>query len=875
MAVEPGRMLSHYRLIEKIGEGGMGVVWKALDTTLDREVAIKILPDAFSQDPKRLGRFKREAKAVAALNHPNIVTVHTVEDSDGVHFITMELVDGEDLAQRLARGAIPVEEALEIGVQIAEALEAAHEAGVIHRDLKPANIKLTPDDKVKVLDFGLAKALAPDATIRSVDVNPSMSPTLTSVGTVAGVILGTASYMSPEQARGKPVDRRADIWAFGCVLYEMLTGTRPFKGEDVSLTLAEIMKGEPDRDALPPTTPVEIRRLLRRCLTKDPGRRLQAVGDARIEIEEVLSGSGEPVEVKGPRNMLPWVLAVAFALIAFIAGIVSWTMKPAPVPQLVAFPVTVSGGFPDPFYPENVSVSPDGKTLVYAGLDGLYSREIGELVAQPISATQGAVTPAFSSDGKWIFFQRSAFESNVWKVTASGGHPLPVFECECFVKGLSWGPDGTIVFGSYGGGLWRLPATGGDPSQISTLGEDEHAHVHPQVLPSGDAVLFTIWRGALDRSEVGLLVLETGEHRALMAGIHPRYASTGHIVFSRDGALWIRPFDADSLDLGGEARQVLHRIGVDGFVGSALFDISDDGGTLAYLLDDVVQEKALVWVDRNGSSVATVGDPGLYEQINLSPDEKRVAIEVLDQETHSFDIWVLELTTGIMSRLTFDPANDRDPVWSPNGQSVAFTSTRSSEGDIFQKTLGDPGPPITLHTREGRILPEDWSSDYLIYMVDEIPFEIHALSLTDGSVDPILVSRFVVDEPHLSPDGNWIAYESFESSWISQIYIASFPDMNQRQVSRNGGVQPRWRGDGKELFFLSLDGNMMSVLPLESRPPEKLFATGIDARPGIDQYSVTSDGQRFLLAAPADPTTARDRQINVVVNWLEDVKPRD
>ena len=442
------------------------------------------------------------------------------------------------------------------------ALESAHEAGVIHRDLKPANVKLSrPTGKVKVLDFGLAKALEPDAVGSGSSGSVDPRPTVTSAGTDAGVILGTAAYMSPEQARGKPVDRRTDIWAFGCVLYEMLTGTRAFRGEDVSLTLAEVMKSEPDRDALPAATPLEIGRLLRRCLTKEPRRRLQAIGDARIEIEEALGGSEEPVEKRRAQSKLPWVVAIVIAL---IAGMTGWNLKPTPARQPVRFPITVSEGFPNLFFPDNVSLSRDGRTLVYAGHDQLYRRDIKELVARPISGTDGALSPVLSPDGKWIGFQLS--ESNLWKISASGGRPVPVCDFGRFINGLSWVPDDTMVFGSHSG-LWRVSANGGDPIQISTLDEGEVAHTYPEILPGDDAVLFTIWRGAVDKSEVGLLSLETGEHRTLMDGMHPRYAATGHIVFARGGALWARPFDPDSLDLGGDAKQVLEDVSVEGFIG--------------------------------------------------------------------------------------------------------------------------------------------------------------------------------------------------------------------------------------------------------------------------------------------------------------------
>ncbi|MCZ6649213.1 MAG: protein kinase, partial [Acidobacteria bacterium] len=649
MSLQPGQNLSHYRLVEQIGEGGMGVVWKALDTTLDREVAIKVLPDAFAQDPDRLARFEREAKLLAALNHPHIAAIHGLHEAGGQRFLAMEMIEGEDLSQRLLAGPLPTDEALRFARQIAEGLEAAHESGIIHRDLKPANIKLTASGTVKILDFGLAKALEENIG----PGNATQSPTLTAAATRDGVIMGTAAYMSPEQARGQVVDRRADIWAFGVVLFEMLGGRRLFDAGTVSDTLASILMKDPDWDSLPETTPLSVRRLLRRCLQKDARERLRDMGDARILIGEILHGTGEDDDLPATaeqlppvqpawRRGLPWGLAAVFLVAALVAGarILSTGTPEAPITRFSqTFPAEHQLAL---FDQPAVSISPDGRMLAFTvgtfGSSEIWLRDLESMEARRLNGTDGAKSPCFSPDGKWLaFFADGA----VKKIAVAGGGAIALADATTNPRGLSWGDDDTILFApATSTGLFRVAGSGGPVEEIilPDVEREERTFRWPESLPGGRGVLFSVGTVSspehYDDSPIEVLDLASGVRKVVVPGSSmARYVSTGHVVYARAGSLFAVPFDLDRLEVTGPPVPVLDGVLTLRNSGAVQFDIADNG-TLIYVPGDERQtQRKLVWVDREGNIEDIQAPPRAYIQPNLSPDGKKLAVVVLGDKT--------------------------------------------------------------------------------------------------------------------------------------------------------------------------------------------------------------------------------------------------
>ena len=630
----------------------MGQVYQATDTKLNRQVALKILPEAFATDPDRLARFQREAQVLASLNHPGIAAIHGLEDSEGTKALVLELVEGPTLADRITQGPIPVDEALPIAKQIAEALEAAHEAGVIHRDLKPANIKVREDGTVKVLDFGLAKALdiAPEG-------DPSQSPTLTAAATQMGVIMGTAAYMSPEQARGKPVDRRADIWAFGAVLFEMLTGTKPFPGDDVTQTLARVVEREPDWNVLPSDLSPVLATYLRRCLAKEPKQRVPDIAAMRLAMEGAFETTGQKGGESSAaqsrwRPTLPWAVA---GVMAVIAGAAIGTGPDSADRLPLRFPLELPTGFHSVQLAPKLALAPDGNTLVYGGPDQLYRRDFGQLAVQPGPGTEGALEPFFSPDGQWVGFtgRNRLFR----KVSLAGWPSTPLADAR--VRGASWGQDETILFGVQDAGLSRVSAAGGEPDAITALAEGEISHVYPDILPSGDAALFTIWTGSLETSQVAVVSLDTGVYQPLVGGTYPRYASTGHLVFAREASLWAVPFDAERLEVMGSPVPVLEGVEVSSLSGAAQFTLSDNG-SLVYIGGDVTSTlRTLAWVGRDGTEEAVAAEPRPYEYLRLSHDGQRV---VVDEANRGGDIWVWNFTSDNAVRLTMTDEAGMYPV---------------------------------------------------------------------------------------------------------------------------------------------------------------------------------------------------------------------
>ena len=715
MPLTPNTKLGDYEILAAIGAGGMGEVYRARDNKLGREVAIKVLPEEFTQHPQKLARFEREARLLAALNHPGIATLYEVEESEGKPFLVMELVEGETLQERIAGGPLPVKEAVTLAQQIAEALDAAHEKGVIHRDLKPANIKVDPEGQVKVLDFGLAKAFADEVP----ESELSASPTLSRDATKAGVILGTAAYMSPEQAKGKTVDKRTDIFSFGMVLYEMLTGKRAFSGEDVSDVLASIMKLEPDWKAVPHDLDPRIENLLRRCLRKDRKKRLRDIGDAGSEIEEVLAAPRVPVAsetVKARAPMLSWAVAGLFA-VAFLATL--WILWPTESPLVSSVRLSMNLGAGDhqlaPYIVQQgsmVVLSPDGKTLVFVGRtpDGngrqIYLRSLDSLEATPLSSTENASSPFFSPNGQWLaFFTAGALK----KVSLSGGAALTIAEVPIGFGG-TWGPDDTIVYGQATSGLYRVPASGGTAVELTTLGEGEGTHRWPWFLPNGNAVLFVVGTPG-ERMEDGTIeavLLETGERKVLnRGGTYPRYASSGHLLYAREATLFAMPFDADRIEPTGEPRPVIEDVLTYGgsLSGASYYAFSGDG-SLVYVSGEASFEeipRELVRVDREGNASLITETLGDWETPRFSPDGQRLAVRKGDPDQ---EVWILELSRGTLQRLTFELGFR--PLWSPDGQTVFFTSANTN---IYSKPADGSGLAQQLTTGSTFRVPGAITSD--------------------------------------------------------------------------------------------------------------------------------------------------------------------
>ena len=889
-----GRQIGSYQVLSLLGAGGMGEVYRAHDRKLGREVAIKLLPKEFSQDPERLGRLEREARMLASLNHPHIGAIHTLEEAEGVRFLVLELVAGETLGERLKAGPLEVAEALRVCAQIAEALEAAHERGVIHRDLKPANVKVTPEGQVKVLDFGLAKAQgSPDL---------SQAPTVSATGTETGAILGTPAYMSPEQARGETVDKRTDIWAFGCVLYELLTGQRAFARATVSDTIAAILEREPDWQALPQTTPAKIRDLLRRCLRKDTNRRHRDIADARIEIEEALSeppkelaaaemaaevaiGAAQPAPW---RRAIPWILAGFLAVIAAVALWSLWRASPPAQQPVSRFTMNLPQGQTFWEISPDVSISPDGKQVAYLARTGgskqqLYVRRLNELQSRPIPGTAGAFHGAFSPDGNWLAFGDSD-DGLLKKVSLAGGAPQTLCNYKEIAGGgplgLRWTPDGDALIFAGDDGLFRVSAAGGTPEVLASVVKGvERYHAWPQVLPGGKTVLFTV--GQKSGPSVGLLSLGTGERRTLIErGAHARYVPTGHLVYALEDKLLAAPFDLDQLQVTGPPAVVL--AGIEIFteeLGETPFSVSENG-SLVYTTGDVgASELTLVWVDHQGAVEPLALPPRVYDDPRLSPDGQRLAVEIWKEG--NFDIWICHIPRGTLTRLTFEGDNF-DPLWTPDGKRVTFSSTRAGGAmSLLWKPADDSGPAEQLTESKHLQRPLSWSPDGQVLAFSErhptTAGDIRVLPLQgERKPRPFLQTQSQESSAVFSPDGHWLAYTSDESS-RNEVYVQPFPGPGGKwQISNEGGDEPVWAKNGRELFYR--DGNKMMTVEITTQPTFRagdrtlLFEGQYWHQEGMlrADYDVTPDGQRFLMIKAGEQEAPN--QINVVLNWFEELK---
>jgi eukaryotic-like serine/threonine-protein kinase len=877
--------IAHYRIQAKIGAGGMGEVYRATDTRLSRDVAIKVLPEALARDADRMARFEREAKVLASLNHPNIASIYGFEESNGSRALVMELVEGLTLAERIKQGPLPLDEALPIAKQIAEGLEYAHERGIIHRDLKPSNVKLTRDGQVKLLDFGLAKALEGETSEEELQ----NSPTLSAAATRAGVLLGTAAYMSPEQARGKRVDRRADIWAFGCVLYEMLSGRNAFGGETTSDILACVIRAEPDWPAVPSSVPARIRELLRRCLQKDPRKRLQAIGDARITLEEVLSGTpqgaGAPQAQTAAapvwRHALPWAGGVMLAL---VVGVTVWELRPRPdPPRVVQFSFGPPAGdtLAFPFGSMPLAISPDGAAVVFvvrhSGTSQLYVRRLDRLEATPLKGTDDALFPFFSPDGQWIgFFSGGKLKS----VSIHGGTPVTLCDAPNS-RGGTWSPDNSIIFGSANSGLMRVSVSGGTPERLTRLDSSrgERSHRWPRVLPGGKAVLFNggdFLGDALMRPPISLAVLKTGEVRTLpLQGLNVRYLP-GYLVFTRGEALFAVPFDLQRLEVTGSAfpaGEVLISP-----VGAASFAVSETG-SLAYVPAGARIGK-LAWVDAKGATeVAGIPARNYFNRMQLSPDGKRVVVVILEGGLRH--IWVYDTVRGSLTRLTFGDSDNASPTWSPDGRRIAFVSSKDGNSVILTKPADGSGSEGTLLSAKGG--PSSWSTDGRFLACSQVgptgKWEIWVFPLEGERKPQTLLTDNQFDQVGavFSPDGKYLAYTSNESGRY-EVYVRPFGQGGGKwQISTGGGANPVWARSGKQLFY-SESANIMGVevttQPVFSVSTPRVVVPSAVTAPlsnGLDNFDVSLDGKRFLVHQQSSEA-GQSLQINVVLNWSEELR---
>jgi eukaryotic-like serine/threonine-protein kinase len=1010
MTLSPGARLGQYEVRELIGAGGMGEVYRAHDSKLDRDVAIKVLPEIFARDPERLARFKREARLLASLNHPNIATIHGLEEANGAHFLVMELVPGETLGDVIrdsrlgthdsaanpsrareqagpgigsakesplphgrgsdSDGGVFIDEALEITTQICDALEHAHERGVIHRDLKPANVKLTSEGKVKVLDFGLAKAFAGDGAsgVALTPVIDSNSPTVSRLPaqqppdfspTIPGTIMGTAAYMSPEQARGKAVDKRTDIWALGCVLYELLTGEGAFyqspgrkrganqsrdregagvrvaaggapplanaRGSEARGTeaqddepdtvqdiLARVLHAEPDWSLLPAATPPGIRTLLRRCLQKDARQRIHCAADAQIQIAESQAAPGaiEPAGAMPSRNKVwRWALLSGLAC-ALITGLAFWTLRPAATPQPVAhlaIPLPPNEALAGTASTSSLALSPDGTQLVYTASSGsappqLYLRSLDALEARPLAGTEGAASPFFSPDGQWIGFFA---DGKLKKVPSNGGAVLTLADA-LNNRGAAWGPKDTIVFVPPNTSvLYQVGAAGGQPQQLTKLARGESSHNWPQLLPDGKTLLYSILLGVNNSTDSWQIVaqrLDTGDRKILVRGGGvARYipakpsgptgpdGSTGHLIYYHAGTIMAAPFDPKRLVVTGTPAPVLE--GVQSTIvqtsgGMGQFSVSQSG-SLVYVPGSFrgSLQSIPVWVDRKGAVQPLAAPPRAYNHPQLSPDGSQLAVTIsaVDKD----DIWVFDLARGSLTRLTFEGINHVSQ-WTPDGKRMVFRSIREGIDNLYWKSADGGGAEEQITHGEKSVSLSSISPDgKLAFYSENNPGTQNDLWMVplegERKPGPILQTPFAEDVPKISPDGRWMAYVSNESG-RAEVYVRAFPGPGGKwQISTEGGGEPLWARNGRELFFWSGDKFMdveITTQPssqvFQAGAPRLLFAGKFLRHGGILEpaYDVSPDGQRFLMLKPIEQQEEALTRINVVLNWFEELKQK-
>jgi len=892
-----GSRLGPYEIVAPLGAGGMGEVYRARDTRLDRSVAIKVLPDRLAADPQLRERFEREARAISALNHPHVCVLYDVGRQDDVDFLVLELLDGQTLAERLLEGPLPVTEAVRIAIQIGSALDRAHRSGITHRDLKPANVMLTRTG-AKLLDFGLAKPSAPAVAASGLSMLPTTPPNMTTQGT----IIGTFQYMAPEQVEGLEADARTDIFAIGALLFEMIAGYAPFQGKTRAALLGAILKDNPPPlSTVQPTTPKTLDRLVTRCLAKDPDDRWQSVRDIVHELEWIAAGSdGEaatapPKPASGRSGWIGWLVAAALA-VAFVAAIFMNRPRSAanqetvqfsiPPPDRTTFGTPTGGG--TGIAPQ-VAISPDGRTIAFVtSADGsfrLWLRPIASTESHLLAGTEGAAFPFWSPDSRSLGF----FSNGKMKKVAAAGGPVITLCDAVSGRGGAWSPDNVILFApSTAGPMLRVSAAGGEPTAASALDTDyaETNHRFPQFLPDGKRFIFTATVGTCcpamkpGRLRIGTLgSMDAPEIMKLDTSI--AIVASGHLLFNRENTLMAQPFDAVNGRLAGERFPIIEGVVSEGsrYI-SATASVT---GTLVYGPRRAMAPGRLVWLSRNGHEMATVGKPSVYSSVSLSPDETKVAVGATTGQPPNRDIWIVDTTTGADRRLTFTPEDDNAPLWSPDGKRIVFQGMRQGKLTLrLQDTTATGGDDLLLDRSVdstgllGSLVATDWSRDgrYIVYM--RSPGVAGSTDLwvrpMFGEQPPLAVVQGAASEQQgtISPDGRWIAFMSNESG-LPQVYVAPFPPAPGRyMVSRDGGLSPQWRADGKELFFMAFDSTIMAATVtstdhFESQTPHPLFAAAISTSTQGRQYAASRDGSRFLVNLIDRQNTATP--FTAVVNW--------
>jgi serine/threonine-protein kinase len=895
LALTPGTRLGEYEVLAPLGAGGMGEVYRARDAKLHRDVALKVLPESVTHDSARVARFRREAQILASLNHPHIGGIYGLEDANGITALVLELVEGPTLADRIAQGAVPLDEALPIARQIAEALEAAHEQGIIHRDLKPANIKVRPDGTVKVLDFGLAKAIEPLASH-----DASQEPTRTmSAPSRPGVILGTAAYMSPEQAAGKSVDKRSDIWSFGVVLLEMLTGKPVFSGETASHVLAAVLRAEPDWAALPPNTPASIRRLLRHCLDKDRKRRLDSAAAVGLELEDartLVVGDMPPAQT--PRRVAPLVVASAIggALVAALA--LRGVMRPAPPEAAPLTRFTIAPPAAPPLRlslqaaARDFAVAPDGSFLVYRAENGqMIVRWFDRLDAAPLPGVTGAVMPFVSPDSRWIAYVQD--DLTLKKVAAAGGTPITLARLPVWPRGASWVDDATIIIGTNSPttGLLRVPAGGGEPRVLTTpdRARDEEGHLLPSGLPGGGAVLFTIGAAQPENAQLALLDLGTGQQTTLLrGGRDAQYVASGHLVYLAGRAMSAVRFDLPRRVVVGDPVRVIDGVAVTPT--SALNVAVTRAGTMIYAPGGAGAStpRSLLWVDRHGRETPIAAPPRPYESARLSPDGTRVAVGVRDQEN---DIWTWDLARRTLTRLTFDADVDISPVWSADGHRVVYASPRAGVYNLYARAVDGSASDERLTSGANTQIPDSVTPDGAYIIGHEVrpqtKSDLARIALDPARGAPAAAAEGLIETPfeewngEVSPDGRFLAYQSDESGQ-NEVYVRPYPHVASArwQVSSGGGTEPVWTRGGRELIYLDI-ARHLTAQSVDTRgptfhtgPPTTLVTSAYAAPGPWRSYDVSPDGERFLVMkdGAGKPQDLLATGFVVVQNWFEELR---